>query len=78
MINHTPLAVGQSNDWTYWLDIAPVPVMPGHHCLTITSQWYGAKHPDEKQAQVQMILPEHDVALVAEWFARYMSRIRNG
>lgn len=71
-----PLEISVSQDFAYQIDIHPVPPTGGHH-LKISSQWKGAKDPNERRRQFSMTVPVADAEALHAWLGEYLSEIRN-
>lgn len=76
-ITASPLSLAPSEGFTYWVTVDQMDTPPDHHNLRITSQWYGAKNPDEQQLKVALFLHTMDLEALYQWLGRYLSRIRN-
>jgi hypothetical protein len=58
------LTLPVSDDYLYHISVTDVPAIQAKH-IAITSQWLGAKHPDERQTQFTTTLTHDQIRALA-------------
>lgn len=64
-------AFASNKAWEYRFNLTPIAALPGQHCLAITSQFFGAKKPDELVTQFKAVITDADVAALREHLNGY-------
>ncbi len=65
-----PIAV--SDDWLYFISAEPVASLPSAHSLEVSSQWLGAKDPEGKVRQLQILVLRADLQNLRDYLDAYL------
>ena len=43
--------ITKTDDFILYVEVEPVELVAGHHCVTLRTQWLTAKNPDERRTK---------------------------
>lgn len=66
----------KSEAWEYHLDITRLDRPHGHHSLTISSRWPGAKNPDELITQFQATVDRTDLRTIRNCIDEHLEGVK--